>query len=570
MIGNLLEQIENLPVCEGVFCFYDEAKRLLFVGVAKNIKREVGKILSDEKSFLKKSKIAGIEFAEPGDKDLVTLFAETVRREKPLYNISLADERLYPYLKITREEFPRLLVTRKIENDGADYFGAFLPETGVRFLLDFLNRTFRLRSCTIRIDGNFPLPCTQFYEKRCLAPCVKNLCDKNAYEEFVELVRLFLRDEREDLKKSLQKKMESAAEILDFETATFWRDILFDVENVWDNKDLQLWLGDATDSFEVEKKDRRILLYLVTTRGRKTLGKRVFVFEEIENITQEIVLSQTLWQLYQFHEPKEIRVMKDFPDRKFLAEVLSFRANRKIEINVVKTEKIKTTAHRAFVRIKYDFEFRQIKPPADFRDIQNELKKIFNLKESPETIECFDVAHISGTNFVAAKAVWKNGKFLERENNFWLLGETSELETLEKGILGSFAANGELPDLVLIDGGKSQLNAALKALKDFGKRDFLIVSAVKPPRRHNEVSHFITETGAVVLMKPESEAMQTLVRLRDEAHDFANHIHRVRRDTAHFYESADVTPLIVPIRFDDANGDAKNLQPLRLTHKKRF
>lgn len=570
MIGNLLEQIKNLPEREGIFCFYAEAKQPLFVGVAKNIKQEICKILLAESSFLNKSKIARIQFFESKKKDLIKLFAETVRRKKPLFNISLADERLFPHLKITREEFPRLLVTRRIETDGADYFGAFLPETGVRFLLDFLNRTFRLRSCTIPIDGNFPFPCTQFYEKRCLAPCVKNLCDKNVYDEFVELVRLFLSDDRRNLKKTLQQKIQSAADVLDFETATFWRDVLFDVQNVWKEKVLQLWLDDAVDSFQIERNDGKIFVYLVSQRGRKTLGKRVFVFEVTESLTPEIILSHTLWQLYQFHVPKEIRVSKDFPDRKFLAEVLSRKANRKIEIKIVKSDKIKVTVHRAFVRIKYDFQFRQIKLLADFRDIQNELKKEFNLKNLPETIECFDVAHISGTNSVAAKAVWKNGKFLERENNFWLLDERSELETLEKGILNSFASNSASPDLVLIDGGKSQLNAALKALEKYGNRKFSIVAAVKPPHRHNEVSHFITEDGEIIPFNLESEAMRLLLQLRDEAHDFANHIHRVRRDTTHFYESASVTPLIVPIRFDDANGDAKNLQPLRLTHKKRF
>jgi excinuclease ABC subunit C len=570
MTENLKLQIESLPEREGVFCFYADEKQPLFIGVAKNIKLEVKRILSDKNSFLKRESIARIEFSESANKDLIKLFAEIVRRKKPLYNISLSDERLYPYLKITLEEFPRLLVTRKIETDQSDYFGAFLPETGVRFWIDFLNRTFRLRSCTIPIDGNFPLPCTQFYEKRCVAPCVKNLCDKNSYDKFVELVRFFLKDDRENLKTALQKKIESAAEILDFETASFWRDILLDVQNVWDQKELQLWLGDAVDSFEIERKDRQILVYLVTQRGRKNLGKRVFVFEEIKNLTPEMVLSQTLWQLYQFHAPKEIRVTKDFHDRKFLAEILSRRENRKIEIKVVKNEDIKITAQRAFGRTKFEFDFRQIKPPADFRDIQNELKKEFNLKKLPQTIECFDVAHISGTNFVAAKAIWKNGKFLERENNFWLLDETSELGTLEKGIQESFAANGAMPDLVLIDGGKPQLNAARKALEKYGKRNFTIISAVKPPRRHNEVSHFISESGEVIQMKPDSEAMQMLVRLRDEAHDFANHIHRVRRDTTHFYESANVLPLIVPIRFDDANGDAKSLQPLRLMHKKRL
>lgn len=141
--------------------------------------------------------------------------------------ISLTEHRLYPHLKITDEKFPRLLVTRKIENDSAEYFGAFLPETGVRFFLDFLNKIFRLRTCTLDIDGEFSVPCPQFYAKRCVAPCVESLCDEKEYAETVELLRLFLQNRRKDFEKLLLEKIETLAEVLDFETASEWRDTPF-------------------------------------------------------------------------------------------------------------------------------------------------------------------------------------------------------------------------------------------------------------------------------------------------------------------------------------------------------
>jgi excinuclease ABC subunit C len=627
MTRKLALKIENLPDEEGIFCFYNEQKQPFYVGVAKNIKEEVGKTLSDKHSFLNNSKIDQIKFAKSTDKNLIKLFAETIRRRKPLFNISLAEQNLYPHLKITGEEFPRLLVTRKIETDGADYFGAFLPETGLRFLLDCLNRTFRLRNCTIPIDGNFPVPCTQFYEKRCVAPCVENICDKTAYVGFVQLVRLFLEDKRESLEISLQEKIASAADVLDFETAAFWRDILLSVHSILNEKDLQLRLDYAIDSVEITEKNEEIFIYLVTQRGRKILGKRVFAFEKRNNFALEFFLTQFLWQFYQFHAPKEIRTALDFPNRNFLSEVLSRRENRKIEINVAKSADRKITTERAFGHTKFEFDFRQIKLPLGFRDIQNDLVKEFNLKRLPKRIECFDVAHISGTNFVAAKAVWVDGEFLANEYQFWVFEENNELKMLGKGIEKSFETNETLPDLVLIDGGKPQLNAALNALEKSRQRKFSLIAAVKPPRRHNEISHFIAESGEIFAMKPDSDAMQLLVRLRDEAHEIANHIHRAIRDTSHFYELASILPdlsekernsllqkfgsiknlkrtvesdfvemfgnkkgkkifvalnsdnfdkklslksLIVPVRYDDPNGEATNLQPLRLRHKKRL
>ena len=304
---------------------------------------------------------------------------------------------------------------------------------------------------------------------------------------------------------------------------------------------------------------------------------------------------------------------------------MSSREKREIKINIIKSADKKITTARAFGRTKFEFDFRQIKPPLNYKNIQNQLIKEFNLKTQPKRIECFDVAHISGTNFVAAKAVWANGEFLPNEYRFWCVEESSELKMLEKGIEKSFDKNEKKPDLVLIDGGKSQLNAALNALNKFEQRKFSLLAAVKPPGRHNEISHFVAENGEIFHMIPDSDAMQLLVRLRDEAHELANRIHRTLRDTSHFYELAVILPdltekerrvllqkygsikklketvrndfvemfgsekgekvfvtlnkynsakkialesLIVPIRYDDLNGEAKDLQPLRLRQKK--
>lgn len=613
-------QKENLPQSEGVFCFYNEQRQALYAGVAENIKRKVDDILSADKFFAGAASIGKIEFKKSRNNDLINLFAETIRRKKPLYNVSLAEQELYPHLKLTREEFPRLLVTRKIETDEAEYFGAFLSETGVRIWLDFLNRTFRLRSCQIAVDGSFVVPCTQFYEKRCVAPCVENLCSSADYREFVELVRLFLRNKRESVEELLRKKIESAAEILEFETAAFWREILLDTKNVWDDKDFQLWLDDAVDNFETEETDESIFIRLVTMRGRKVLGKRVFVFKKSKNFTADTIFSQFLWQFYRFHAPKEIRLSKDFSDREFLSKVLSRRENRVIPITEVKPNAKKITAERAFGRTKFEFNFKQIKLPADSSEIQARLKEELNLKYLPKRIECFDVAHISATHFAAAKVVWQNGELVDNENDYWFLDEKNELRALAKAVENRFETNDKLPNLVLIDGGKPQLNATLKILENFNFKKFTVFGAVKPIRRHNAVSHFISETGEIFKMKPESEAMQMLVSLRDAAHRLANSVHRKQRDTWHFYELAAVLPsateternnllqkfgsikrlkqisekdmtellggekgreifselnapdkestvkikpLIVPIRFDAPAGKAKDLQPLQ-------
>ena len=534
-------------------------------------------------------------------------------------NFSLAEQRLYPHLKITNEEFPRLLVTRKIEPDEAEYFGAFLPETGVRFFLDFINKVFRLRTCTIDVDGNFRVPCPQFYAKRCLAPCVENLCDKKEYLETVGLLRLFLKRKKPVLKEKILQKIENLSAELDFETASEWRDKLETMENFWKKNEWILWLDDAKDNWEIERKNAEIFLYLVTIRGRKTLGKRVFVFEN-KGLSDAEVLEQILPEFYKFHAPSEIRVFTDFPVRKIFSEKLSERENRDVKIVVASEGNRKITAERAIRRNKYEFDLKNIKPPVSTKELQKEIKQIFKLGKMPKHIEAFDAAHISGTNSVGANVVWMDGKFFADEYEFWLSEETSEIKTLENSVAARYKNRKNLPDLILIDGGSSQLNAVLKALEKYQNRKVKIISAVKPPGKHGEISHFLTETGEKILFESGSAAFHFLQNLRDEAHNTANSVHRTRRDFSHFYElaaalpsvaeqtrrqllqkagsinnlqntlyenlitdfgaktaaiiwkdlqdykngkSKKITPPIVPIRYDDPNGDADNLQPLR-------
>src|SRR5687768_9998511 len=189
---------------------------------------------------------------------------------------SIAGQPVHPHIKLTSEAYPRALATRMVTDDGDEYFGAFLNRTSVRILIDFLNRTFRLRSCAIDIDGSFSVPCTQYYAKRCVAPCVGSLCDRESYLEMVELVRLFLRNERDLLRASLGKRIERAAEALDFETAVFFRDILQSVEDFWSKSRWQVWVEDAVDTYELYGDSDAIYVIIITQRGRRALGEMVY------------------------------------------------------------------------------------------------------------------------------------------------------------------------------------------------------------------------------------------------------------------------------------------------------
>ena len=382
---------------------------------------------------------------------------------------------LYPHLKITNETFPRVLATRKIEDDGAEYFGAFLSKTATRILIDFLNKVFRLRSCEIPINGNFSVPCTQYYHRRCLAPCVESLCTSDNYLAMVDLVRLFLANRRNDLGDALRFRIQLASDALDFETAAYWRDIFAAVDKYWSNPRWNVWLdGDVVDTYAVDDESPDLRIYLVTQRKRYVLGRKVFSFSYPTTLDE--AMTQIAESFYVHYAPKEIRVTQDFADRRTLAKRLSERFHRTIPINVITSSTTRVTTLRAARLTRDEMELDSAKPDASPRAIASELKGLFGLSRTPKHVECFDVAHISAKGFVAAWSTWIEGHFVGSEYGFRISRESSELTSLAEAVRHRLSGTAA-PDLVVLDGGKNQMNAVLDALDKTIKRKTQIVAA---------------------------------------------------------------------------------------------
>lgn len=528
---------------------------------------------------------------------------------------------MHPHLKLTDESFPRLLSTRVVEDDGAEYFGAFLGRTGARILIDFLNTTFRLRTCTIPVDGTFPVPCTQFYAKRCVAPCVASLCGPEDYGEMIDLARLFLRDDRKELELSILARMDAASERLDFERAVVFRNILTRVQAFWKDPKRRVWIDDATDTFVVERDIDVVRIYVVTTRRARTLGSRVFVFQLFDETDVREVLADVIGQFYSVSVPREIRVPFDFPGRHDLTRDLKQRVGTPTKIIVEGQVPERVTALKALARTKLGVDLENLKPYIPPERIKKQLAKYFGLKTPPSRVEAFDAAHISGSHATAGMSVWRDGKLIGEEYRQAVSEETSEIATLREFIRERFTSTiSTMPDLVLVDGGKAHVNAAIKALKSLSINGLPVIGAVKPAGRHGDISHFVTADGGRVEFNPDSAAMRVLKVLRDEAHDLANAAHGMSRDMSHYYELAAILPSlnekerqdlferfgsikkivdadlanvvatiggeraamfaedvdlyrrgverklrppIVPIRYDDPNGEAGDLRPIR-------
>jgi excinuclease ABC subunit C len=542
-----------------------------------------------------------------------------MKNDRTVSDLSEDGGDLYPHMKLTSETFPRALATRVIAEDDAEYFGAFLGKTSVRILIDFLNRTFRLRSCDIPIDGSFPVPCTQYYLKRCVAPCVANICLQPAYIEMVGLVRLFLADRRRELTNMLLAKIEASSEDLDFETAVRWRDILLAVEEFWTNSRLNIWLDDTVDTYDADETVAGNFIYLVSQRGSTILGRKVFKLPPGGGLAPHEALERIISSFYKYHLPKEIRVSLDFEGRKALKAEFTERFGRPAVIALTVPSRQRITSIRALRSAWAENELEFVKDPATARQISGELRRLFELATLPTRVEAFDVAHISGTSFAAASSVWENGEFVPEEYEFHLSPGSSEITAMAFAVRERLSqTHRPLPDLILIDGGKAQLNAALKAIEDIKDRPRL-AGAVKPVGQHLSISRFVADDGTEIVYESGNPAQNMLRLLRDAAHDLANQVHRDLRDLGHHYElaamlpslteterralvakagsmkkisettehdlvrltgsetaaraatdierhragsSAEPVPLIVPIRFQAENGDADDLRPI--------
>ncbi|MEO8572433.1 MAG: UvrB/UvrC motif-containing protein [Pyrinomonadaceae bacterium] len=452
---------------------------------------------------------------------------------------SIASAAVYPHIKLTNERFPRALATRILKDDGDEYFGAFLNRTSVRILIDFLNRTFRLRTCTIAIDGSFPVPCTQYYAKRCVAPCVASLCDEDSYAELVGFVRLFLRNERELFLAAITKKIERAASDLDFETAAYFRDMLQKVENFWSNARWRVWLDDTVDTFELIENDGIISVIIISQRRSRTLGEIVYSFAMQAKTPSTQVLADLIAQFYRFHLPREIRVSKDFDGRTVLAKELGKKFGRKLNIVLATGASPRVTTARALDRTRDRLELEAKSDKPDAAAIKRSLAQIFALDVPPSRIEVFDAAHISATGFAAGVSVWKDGYEIHDEYAHWVSDRESELETLRAFVADRVPRTA--PDLIVIDGGLPQLNAALAAINDLDQPPRAI-AAVKPKGKHTSISHFLTDDGRRIEFDRDAAAFHLLQRLRDDAHALANSTHRLGRDMMHFYELAAMAP----------------------------
>ena len=551
----LREKAAQLPLDPGVYLYKDAAGKVIYVGKAKNLRARVRSYFSvdrlqDSKTGTLISEARDVDFILlDNEKEALALENNLIKQYQPRFNVLLRDDKTYPYIKLTKERYPRVYVTRRLIKDGSTYFGPFFPANLAHRLVHFIHRFFKVPSCKVDLTRYHPKPCLEYHIHRCLGPCVENLTTEDIYARAVHDVHLLLDGRTGDLARELHGRMQRASDNMLFEEAAGLRDLLSTVEEMEQRQKMANASGDDADIFAVHAEPPLVAVNLFHMRRGQIVDRREFYWEDQLEYDEPAFLSSLLLQIYldQQYVPGVIHVPVDFEDRTVMQELLSEKRGRKVEIATPqrgqKKAMLDLVANNA--RSSFEARFRIRKPAA--AAIYEALQEALGLPEPPHRIECFDISHIQGTDKVASMVVWEEGKMKKADYRKFIIRTVegnddfaSMYEVVTRRYGRIQAENGAMPGLILIDGGLGQLHAAAKALDRLGIINQPLASIAK----REEIIYVLGHEDQPVVLDKFSPILHLIQRVRDEAHRFAVTFHRTRRNAARLTSELDQIPMV--------------------------
>jgi excinuclease ABC subunit C len=554
---DLREKASQLPALPGVYLYKDAAGKVIYVGKAKILRNRVRSYfnedkLADVKTGTLISEALDIEYIlVDNEKEALALENTLIKRWKPRFNVLLRDDKTYPYIKLTSEQYPRIYVTRRLYKDGAVYFGPYFPASLAHRLVQFIHRFFGVPSCKIDLTRRHPHPCLQYHIHRCLGPCSEGLTTDAAYAQSVKQVRLFLNGRLRDLIGELRENMERAAAEMRFEQAAVLRDAIATVEEMEERQKVAAAEGDDTDIFAFHAEPPLVAANVFHMRNGRIVDRREFFWEDQTEFEASEFLAALLKQFYldQAYVPALVHVPVEFEDRELLEEVLTEKRGHKVEIHTPQRGQKKALLDLAANNAKHAFEqrFRVLKPTA--ASICEALRDALGLEEAPRRIECFDISHIQGTDKVASMVVWEDGRMNKSAYRKFIIRDVAgndDFASMREVITRRYSRlkqeNKPMPGLVLVDGGLGQLHSAAEALESLGIVDQPLASIAK---REEWIYVYGQEDEPVVLDRF-SPVLHLIQSVRDEAHRFAITFHRSRRDAQRLTSELNQVPGIGP------------------------
>lgn len=554
------DRLADFPDKPGVYIMKDKRNRIIYVGKAVSLKNRVKSYFQSSKNLPVKvtsmvSKIEDIEYiVTDSEVEALILECNLIKFNRPKYNILLRDDKQYPYIRITlNQSFPRIEVVRKVKKDGARYFGPYANAGAMREAIDVINKVFPIRNCKKDLS-EIPLnerPCLNYHIKRCLAPC-QGYIQGEEYNEMIKNIIMFLEGKQETLVKQLKDKMQEAAENLDFEMAAALRNQISALEKVLERQKIVSTDMIDQDIIAMARGNGTVCIQVFFIREGKLISREPFILHNTDDVERKEILTSFVKQFYNnvHFVPKEIIIDEDIDDKDIIEEWLSRKKGLKVYVIIpIRGEKKKLSQMVAENARAYleQVESREEREKLKTRQALEQLKEHLSLRDIPHRIEAFDISNTQGTESVASMVVFEEAqpkkedyrkfkiKTVEGPNDF-----QSIKEVISRRFKRALSGDGkfiQLPDLLLIDGGKGQLKYAREALKELGLSHIATIALAE------ELEHIFVEGRDKPIVLPEnSEALYLVQRVRDEAHRFALSFHRSLRSKKNLRSVLDDIP----------------------------
>ncbi len=575
MQSKIQEQLKLLPTNPGVYLMKNEQAKIIYVGKAINLKNRVKSYFQSSKNHSPKvksmvEKISDFEYIITANEiEALILECNLIKKYRPKYNISLRDDKTYPYIKVTlNEDYPTVSITRKILKDGAKYFGPYTSAGAVHEVLNLLKKLFQIRSCR---QMNTKRPCLEFHIKRCLAPCTGRVA-KSEYREMIKSLCLFLEGRNEVVLKELTSRMQIAAENFQFELAAKLRDQVLAIEKISAKQNIIIGSSDQ-DIIGLARKADEACIQIFFIRSGKMIGRDHFLLNGTEDETDSALLNAFLEQYYNKATfiPKEILLPAEIENEEILSAWLSQKKNAKVSFGLpqrgVKKEMVLMANDNAVVVL----EEQMIKNSAGLEQTVGAMKDLgryLRMEKELKRIECFDISHIQGSETVASMVVFSNGAPDKQEYRRYKLksveGKPDDFKSMQEVVGRRYRqSDGIMPDLIIIDGGKGQLNSALEIIRALGHYQIPVVGLAK---QFEYV--FLEGQSEPVILPPNSKALYLIQRIRDEAHRFAITYHRKLRHKRNLVSVLDHIEGVGPTRRKalwDAFGSIAEIKKAKIT-----
>lgn len=539
----LQSKLDHLPEQAGVYLFKTANGDILYVGKASVLAHRVRSYFQkggdpSPKTRLLLSQVADLEtIVTRSELEALILESNLIKRHRPKFNILLRDDKQYPYLRLpVRENFPRLSIVRKVQKDGALYYGPYTDGGALKSTLKVIRKVFPLATCEIEIDGTAERACIEFEIKRCMAPCIGNQ-SREDYHRIVTQVRQLLEGRDTELLDGLREDMQAASDRQHYEDAARLRDRIVSIEHTLEKQRITQTAATDQDVFGVARQGTAVDLQILFVRGGLLIGRKDFFWPEAAETSDEELLRSTIEQFYNKDglPPKELLVPTGLNEAGLIEQWLSEK--RGISVRVVAPER--GIKHQLVLLAEENAAAAladHLRNEETDRQAVEELKRLLRLEKVPRRIEGFDISNTMGSESVASFVVWEEGQARKsdyRKFRIKTVTGANDFASMKEAVARRYGEteNLPLPDLVLIDGGLGQLAAAMDGLKEAGRTGLPIIGLAKA-KGDKEERIFLPGRKNPIILKPNSPATHLLQRVRDEAHRFAITYHRKLRGKA--------------------------------------